>query len=157
MYFRYALSANPSTDTQIHGSNVGPGVDTGSTVGRDLTTDATSGSIHSGTRNEDSKDEDNRNSGEETTKHSDVIQESQRSYDIPSEGSGISELRSTTENPYGGGLYGKEEISSPKHAGRASDFQSAEGLASDMPRHKYVRTSSSGDRGLDITGQSYIQ
>lgn len=68
----------------------------------------------------------------------------------------------TVENAYGGGLYGMDPDGGSnresENLGRASDFQSAEGLASDMPAHHVEHEPASrGDKDLDITGQSYIQ
>jgi hypothetical protein len=70
----------------------------------------------------------------------------------------VPDLKPTTEHSYGGGLYGTEKTPSPKGAGHASDFQSAEGLESDMPDRAHIREPpSSGNRATDITGISYFQ
>lgn len=85
----------------------------------------------------------------------------------------ISRMQPVTHEAYGGGLYGKDdeeetnnlekeakniekEPHKPHHP--ASDTQSADGpdAAKTMtPKHK--PPPSSGDRDIDITGQSYIQ
>lgn len=161
---RYALRHNASTDSLMDSSNVGEGVPTGSTVTRDTHSDATSHNALSDTadRTMDNnlKDEADRalRSGD-WSGNSDVIQQEGDSYGTDAGKGGIAELKSMTENAYGGGLYGTEDDGSPpkKPMAHASDFQSAEGPSSDMPKHKDVRSHSSGDRGVDITGQSYIQ
>ncbi|XP_047326000.1 uncharacterized protein LOC124929644 [Impatiens glandulifera] len=76
----------------------------------------------------------------------------------------ISQMEPTTIGAYGGGLYGtddepKESSSSPRKP-RASLTQTADGPGDEQdnklpPSHK--SPPSSGDRGIDITGQSYIQ
>lgn len=146
-------------------SNVGEGVPTGSTVTRDTHSDATSHNALSDTADptmdNNLKDETDRalRSGD-WSGNSDVIQQEEGdSYGTDAGKGGIAELKSMTENAYGGGLYGTEDDGSPpkKTMAHASDFQSAEGPSSDMPKHKDVRSHSSGDRGVDITGQSYIQ
>ncbi|PON90440.1 transcription activator-like protein [Trema orientale] len=72
----------------------------------------------------------------------------------------ISPMEPINRDAYGGGLYGKEEgqpEAAPKPL-RASETQSADGpveLAQVRPKH--TPPPSTGDRDLDITGQSYIQ
>ncbi|KAL1225073.1 hypothetical protein V5N11_019205 [Cardamine amara subsp. amara] len=79
----------------------------------------------------------------------------------------ISEMQPVTHEAYGGGLYGKDddekeakniekEPNKPHHP--ASETQSADGpddAKTMTPKHK--PPPSSGDRDIDITGQSYIQ
>jgi hypothetical protein len=72
----------------------------------------------------------------------------------------ISELKPMTREAYGGGLYAAEdtakstkEIPHP----RASATQSADGPEQQAPKPKHKPPPSTGDRDLDITGQSYIQ
>ncbi|KAK1273903.1 hypothetical protein QJS04_geneDACA009730 [Acorus gramineus] len=72
----------------------------------------------------------------------------------------ISVMKPVTEGAYGGGLYGSEEGMPDKPSKPpASETQSADGktdaAAATEPKHK--PPSSTGDRDLDITGQSYIQ
>ncbi|KAL3505474.1 hypothetical protein ACH5RR_035315 [Cinchona calisaya] len=59
---------------------------------------------------------------------------------------------------YGGGLYGKDDDQPKKpHPGRASETQSADGPLPPTIKPKHKPPPSSGDRDIDITGQSYIQ
>lgn len=71
----------------------------------------------------------------------------------------ISRMMPVTQEAYGGGLYGTEPRGSQVQPRRppASDTQAADGspLASGEPKHP--PPPSSGDRDIDITGQSYIQ
>ncbi|KAG4162040.1 hypothetical protein ERO13_D01G093200v2 [Gossypium hirsutum] len=70
----------------------------------------------------------------------------------------ISPMYPVTHNAYGGGLYGTDQgkAKKPKNP-PASETQSADGPneAKNEPKHK--PPPSSGDRDIDITGQSYIQ
>ncbi|KAB2096448.1 hypothetical protein ES319_A01G108900v1 [Gossypium barbadense] len=70
----------------------------------------------------------------------------------------ISPMHPVTHNAYGGGLYGtdQEQAQKPENP-PASETQSADGPneAKNEPKHK--PPPSSGDRDIDITGQSYIQ
>jgi hypothetical protein len=132
---RYAgLVKDPSTVTVMGSENLGGGVETGSTGERDVHSDATS-EKHSPPPYSEGRREDS-------------------SMMVP-------DLKPTTENSYGGGLYGSDSspsYTSPKGSGHASDFQSAEGLESDMPDKGRIRSPpSSGNRGTDITGIPYIQ
>lgn len=83
----------------------------------------------------------------------------------------ISEMKPLTREAYGGGMYGAEEGRQGRRrrgdpAGgsarpRASLTQSADGPEEakddDAPNPKHPPPPSTGDRDLDITGQSYIQ
>lgn len=128
---------DPSTVTVMDSENLGNGVETGSTGERDMHSDATS------------------------EKHSPPAYNEGRRKDSSMV---VSDLTPTTENSYGGGLYGTESTpsattyDSPSHEGHASDLQSAEGLESDMPDRAGIREPpSSGNRATDITGIPYIQ
>ncbi|XP_022874281.1 uncharacterized protein LOC111393118 [Olea europaea var. sylvestris] len=73
--------------------------------------------------------------------------------------SNISPMKPVTKEAYGGGMYG-EEVGQEKQARKppASETQSADGPAeatTTQPKHK--PPPSTGDRDVDITGQSYIQ
>lgn len=86
---------------------------------------------------------------------------SQRPQGRPQEGQAMTSMKPVTKEAYGGGMYGKEEgevYKQPQHP--ASETQSADGpgeatLAQTQPKH--TPPPSTGDRDLDITGQSYIQ
>ncbi|EOA14676.1 hypothetical protein CARUB_v10027946mg [Capsella rubella] len=78
----------------------------------------------------------------------------------------ISQMQPVTHEAYGGGLYGKDdekevtdrEKEPLQHKPPASETQSADGpdeVKTLTPKHK--QPASSGDRDVDITGQSYIQ
>ncbi|XP_057533092.1 ATP-dependent RNA helicase DBP3 [Amaranthus tricolor] len=69
----------------------------------------------------------------------------------------ISEMKPATENAYGGGMYAQDEEvdARPSHP-PASLTQSADGPPEAHLRPKR-QPPSSGDRDIDITGQSYIQ
>lgn len=78
----------------------------------------------------------------------------------------ISEMKPLNHEAYGGGLYGKEkhyssgdgEAAKEKlHVARASDTQSADGPVEPSMPPKHKPPPSTGDRDLDITGQTYIQ
>lgn len=70
----------------------------------------------------------------------------------------ISSMQPLTREAYGGGMYGAEEGSQKKpEKPPASDTQSADGPAEATIQTKHKPPPSTGDRGLDITGQSYIQ
>ncbi len=148
---RYALSLNTIKDKHMHSSAMGAGVETGSTVESDLNTNATSLLDLLGNRNnEDIKDIQERETFSNT-------EEGQESGQRTTGASFIPDLKPTTQNAYGGGIYGTEEVPSPRRAARASNSQSADGPISETPAHKDVKMHLSGDRGQDITGQSYIQ
>ncbi|XP_073032589.1 uncharacterized protein [Primulina eburnea] len=91
---------------------------------------------------------------EKTQQEKDEAEGGKRQHQPPT----ISPLQPLTENAYGGGLYGTEEGQSkdPTKA-PASATQSADGPdgATTQPKHK--PPPSTGDKDLDITGQSYIQ
>ncbi|XVE94436.1 hypothetical protein REPUB_Repub02eG0008300 [Reevesia pubescens] len=70
----------------------------------------------------------------------------------------ISPMQPVTRDAYGGGMYGTEQGQTKKpEKPPASESQSADGPdeAKNKPKHK--PPPSSGDRDIDITGQSYIQ
>ncbi|KAK9048272.1 hypothetical protein SSX86_032765 [Deinandra increscens subsp. villosa] len=74
----------------------------------------------------------------------------------------ISTMVPLTHEAYGGGMYGKDDDQPPPPKNPpelpASEAQSADGpseTALKEPKHK--PPPSSGDRDIDITGQSYIQ
>ncbi|KAL7583609.1 uncharacterized protein LOC111921224 [Lactuca sativa] len=73
----------------------------------------------------------------------------------------ISTMEPLTHEAYGGGMYGKDDDKPPPKNPRqppASETQSADGPSDTTPvvlKHK--PPPSSGDRDIDITGQSYIQ
>lgn len=71
----------------------------------------------------------------------------------------ISPMQPVQREAYGGGLYGKDDEEPKKPAGspRASETQSADGPAEATTQPKHKPPPSSGDRDIDITGQSYIQ
>ncbi|OVA03009.1 hypothetical protein BVC80_8797g27 [Macleaya cordata] len=69
----------------------------------------------------------------------------------------LTTMKPVTEGAYGGGLYGTEKGKPEKEVkAPASDTQSADGPVGPTiePKHK---PPPSGDRDIDITGQSYIQ
>ncbi|GKA19018.1 hypothetical protein Tco_0698933 [Tanacetum coccineum] len=71
----------------------------------------------------------------------------------------ISTMEPVTHEAYGGGMYGKDDDNSKKSPNepRASETQSADG-PSETSKTELKRDPppSSGDRDIDITGQSYI-
>lgn len=70
----------------------------------------------------------------------------------------ISPMVPVTRGAYGGGMYGTEEGQPEKpEKHRASDTQSADGPVGPAIQPKHKPPPSSGDRDVDITGQSYIQ
>ncbi|KZV20090.1 Mediator of RNA polymerase II transcription subunit 26 [Dorcoceras hygrometricum] len=70
----------------------------------------------------------------------------------------ISPLQPLTKNAYGGGMYGTEEgQSKDPMKPPASETQSADGPAEATAQPKHKPPPSTGDKNLDITGQSYIQ
>ncbi|KAH7289320.1 hypothetical protein KP509_31G070000 [Ceratopteris richardii] len=78
----------------------------------------------------------------------------------------ISQLQPLSPEAYGGGLYGHDDVDAKAGNGKlipparprspSSDSQSADGPPTSSPRHIHSPPST-GDRDLDITGQSYIQ
>ncbi|XP_042499714.1 uncharacterized protein LOC122077881 [Macadamia integrifolia] len=70
----------------------------------------------------------------------------------------ISQMEPVTEGAYGGGMYGTE-VGQPKQPVKppASDTQGADGPVGPNIEPKHKPPPSSGDRDIDITGQSYIQ
>ncbi|KAH9533704.1 hypothetical protein CY35_18G066100 [Sphagnum magellanicum] len=146
---RYALSLNTIKDKHMHSSAIGADVETGSTVESDLNTNATSLLDLLGNRNnEDIKDIQERETFSNT-------EEGQESRQRTTGASFIPDLKPTTQNAYGGGIYGTEEVPSPRRAARASNSQSADGPISETPAHKDVKMHLSGDRGQDITVYSH--
>jgi len=72
----------------------------------------------------------------------------------------ISEMKPLTREAYGGGMYGTEEGGRRDPARpRASATQSADGPEEQRAprRPSHPPPPSTGDRDLDVTGQSYIQ
>lgn len=72
----------------------------------------------------------------------------------------ISRMKPLTYEAYGGGMYGREpdQPAKEKAKPRASESQSADGPAEATTQPpKHTPPPSTGDRDLDITGQSYIQ
>ncbi|EYU17506.1 hypothetical protein MIMGU_mgv1a026572mg, partial [Erythranthe guttata] len=71
----------------------------------------------------------------------------------------ISAMQPVTKEAYGGGMYGTEEGEAKQPAGKlpASATQSADGPDEATAEPKHKPPPSTGDRDLDITGQSYIQ
>lgn len=71
----------------------------------------------------------------------------------------ISEMKPVTHEAYGGGMYGTESQGAMEKQGKApaSETQSADGPAESVAEPKHRPPQSTGDRDLDITGQSYIQ
>ncbi|KAL6659969.1 hypothetical protein ACP70R_002091 [Stipagrostis hirtigluma subsp. patula] len=73
----------------------------------------------------------------------------------------ISEMKPLTREAYGGGMYAGEGEQRRREPGRprASVTQSADGPEEQQPagRPGHPPPPSTGDRDLDITGQSYIQ
>ncbi|KAL3736436.1 hypothetical protein ACJRO7_025392 [Eucalyptus globulus] len=70
-------------------------------------------------------------------------------------------LKPLTHDAYGGGMYGKDDDQGqqerPASKPPASDTQSADGPVGPPVQPKHRPPPSTGDRDLDITGQSYIQ
>ncbi|KAG6496253.1 uncharacterized protein LOC121991155 [Zingiber officinale] len=73
----------------------------------------------------------------------------------PADPQQISAMEPVTREAYGGGLYGTDQR--PPGAPLASATQSADGPAQPDAPPKHRPPPSTGDRDLDITGQSYIQ
>jgi hypothetical protein len=75
------------------------------------------------------------------------------------EGPQISRMEPVTHGAYGGGMYGTEKGQPEKQTKPpASETQSADGpVDKDTIKLKHNPPPSSGDRDIDITGQSYIQ
>ncbi|XP_057974368.1 uncharacterized protein LOC131162183 [Malania oleifera] len=71
----------------------------------------------------------------------------------------ISRMEPVTHAAYGGGMYGTEEGQQEKPVTKhpASDTQSADGPVGPDVQPKHKPPPSTGDRDVDITGQSYIQ
>ncbi|KAF0893271.1 hypothetical protein E2562_023913 [Oryza meyeriana var. granulata] len=68
----------------------------------------------------------------------------------------ISEMKPLTREAYGGGMYANEGRRDPTRP-RASATQSADGPEEAAIRPKHTPPPSTGDRDVDVTGQSYIQ
>lgn len=79
------------------------------------------------------------------------------------EGGEISRMEAVTHGAYGGGMYGTDDSQKDqtklKNKPPASDTQSADGPIDHSNHHTPSNPPppSSGDRDIDITGQSYIQ
>nr|XP_004500890.1 uncharacterized protein LOC101490401 [Cicer arietinum] len=75
------------------------------------------------------------------------------------EGPQISRMKPVTEGAYGGGMYGTEKGQLEKQRkAPASESQSADGpVDKDAIKKPTHNPPPSGDRDIDITGQSYIQ
>lgn len=76
------------------------------------------------------------------------------------EGPQISRMEPVTEGAYGGGMYATEKDQQQEKQIKppASDTQSADGpVDNNTMKPKHDPPPSSGDRDIDITGQSYIQ
>ncbi|XP_008452943.2 uncharacterized protein LOC103493802 [Cucumis melo] len=72
----------------------------------------------------------------------------------------ISPMQPLTESAYGGGMYGTEEGDQESLQIKkvpASQTQSADGPVEAEMKLKHPPPPSSGDRDIDITGQSYFQ
>eukprot|EP00257_Ricinus_communis_P000813 XP_002510654.2 uncharacterized protein LOC8267891 [Ricinus communis] len=70
----------------------------------------------------------------------------------------LTAMKPVTHDAYGGGMYGSEADEPQKQSKKpASDTQSADGPAEKTTEPKHKPPPSTGDRDLDITGQSYIQ
>ncbi|XP_038899828.1 uncharacterized protein LOC120087055 [Benincasa hispida] len=70
----------------------------------------------------------------------------------------ISPMKPLTESAYGGGMYGGEEGEERSLQKKpASETQSADGPVEREMKPKHAPPPSSGDRDIDITGQSYFQ
>ncbi|OWM81190.1 hypothetical protein CDL15_Pgr007221 [Punica granatum] len=73
----------------------------------------------------------------------------------------ITPMKSLTHDPYGGGIYGTEQVHKtvgrPKNKLSASETQSADGPQGPTAPPKHKPPPSTGDRDIDITGLSYIQ
>ncbi|KAL1809952.1 hypothetical protein ACET3Z_026942 [Daucus carota] len=75
----------------------------------------------------------------------------------------ISDMKPLTKEAYGGGMYGHDDdddkTGQPENTGKtpASDTQSADGPVGPTVEPKHKPPPSTGDRDVDITGQSYIQ
>ncbi|KAK6939063.1 hypothetical protein RJ641_032571 [Dillenia turbinata] len=67
-------------------------------------------------------------------------------------------MEPVTKRTYGGGLYGTE-VGQPDKPVKppASDTQSEDGAVGPDPQPKQRPPPPTGDRDIDITGQSYIQ
>uniref|UniRef100_A0A803MXF8 Uncharacterized protein n=1 Tax=Chenopodium quinoa TaxID=63459 RepID=A0A803MXF8_CHEQI len=66
-------------------------------------------------------------------------------------------MKSTTTNAYGGGMYALEKAGEAQSNPPASQTQSADGAEAEAVYRPKHQPPSTGDRDLDITGQSYIQ
>ncbi|OIT01367.1 PREDICTED: uncharacterized protein LOC109230615 [Nicotiana attenuata] len=74
----------------------------------------------------------------------------------------ITPLQPLTKEAYGGGMYGKDDegggpARKVDNKPPASETQSADGPEEATLQPKHKPPPSSGDRDIDITGQSYIQ
>ncbi|XP_039139151.1 uncharacterized protein LOC120276465 [Dioscorea cayenensis subsp. rotundata] len=72
----------------------------------------------------------------------------------------MSDMKPVTKEAYGGGMYGKDDDEKKPEKQlrpRASETQCADGPEEATVEPKHQPPPSTGDRDLDITGQSYIQ
>ncbi|XP_056686287.1 uncharacterized protein [Spinacia oleracea] len=98
------------------------------------------------------KEEENREKRKEL-KQKDNSYEHENHHQAPN----ISAMKSTTRNAYGGGMYALEKADERPSYPPASQTQSADGPDEAELKPKHQPPPSSGDRDIDITGQSYIQ
>ncbi|KAK2660867.1 hypothetical protein Ddye_007400 [Dipteronia dyeriana] len=71
----------------------------------------------------------------------------------------ISPMKPVTHDAYGGGMYANEPEQQQKKPNKqpASETQNADGPNGPQIKPNHPPPPSSGDRDIDITGQSYIQ
>ncbi|KAJ0969775.1 hypothetical protein J5N97_022652 [Dioscorea zingiberensis] len=71
----------------------------------------------------------------------------------------MSTMKPVTKEAYGGGMYGKDDENEDQKQPRprASETQSSDGPEEAIVEPKNKPPPSTGNRDLDITGQSYIQ
>ena len=103
-----------------------------------------------------------RESKETMNKADEMDKQKKKQQDEQSEGPKISDMKAVTRNAYGGGMYALEEadFNRPTSNPPAAETQSADGpgeAALQREPIKHRPPPSSGDRDIDITGQSYIQ
>ncbi|KAF6159814.1 hypothetical protein GIB67_030072 [Kingdonia uniflora] len=81
----------------------------------------------------------------------------QQQHKKPDQDHQVPEMKPINIEAYGGGLYGKDDGETRENKPPASDTQSADGPTEPTMEPKHKPPPSSGDRDIDITGQSYIQ
>lgn len=157
---KFTLRQDPSTVTVMDSGNIGGGVETGSTGARDIHSDATSEKHATPPAVGDvAKQQEDSSRSALSPASSPVSSDSGRESALSGPSDDVGDGHSHS------GLHGAESTPSSQQlqqrestSGHASDFQSAEGLASDMPDKKGIQPpDSSGDRATDITGIPYIQ